>query len=75
LTSVHQAATHNPLLHGSSPCGPTNKFNELGSPFGGPFSFLISVASVVVMAQQITAKDFKAAIDKLNTDLWTFIHN
>lgn len=26
-------------------------------------------------SQQITIKDFKAAIDKLNTDLWTFIHS
>ncbi|MNV70318.1 hypothetical protein D3C71_1632770 [compost metagenome] len=25
--------------------------------------------------QAITIKDFKAAIDKLNTDLWTFIHS
>ncbi|WP_371916338.1 hypothetical protein [Pseudomonas sp. QTF5] len=25
--------------------------------------------------EQITTKDFKAAIDKLNTDLWTFIHS
>jgi len=26
-------------------------------------------------SQRITTKDFKAAIDKLSTDLWTFIHS
>ncbi|MNC75984.1 hypothetical protein D3C75_1276170 [compost metagenome] len=26
-------------------------------------------------SQRITTKDFKDAIEKLNTDLWTFIHS
>jgi len=43
----HFHRTHNPLVQGSSPCGPTNQIK--GLPKGGPLSFLGLVFHVGTM--------------------------
>ncbi len=53
------ARTHNPLVHGSSPCGPTNK-TPVNHKFAGVFNFCqylnISALDVTVTANIGTIK-------------------